>query len=52
MRIRVRDVLDMLAEGASTEEILNDYPDLERGDIGACLSYAARILDHPVLVNR
>ena len=51
MRIRVKDVLDMLAEGASEAEILEDYPDLEAGDIRACLSYAAGYFDHPVLVS-
>lgn len=50
MRIRVKDVLDMLAGGASPEEILADYPDLEADDIRACVAYAARYLDHPVLV--
>ncbi len=50
MRIRVKDVLDMLSEGASQEEILRDFPDLEVDDIRACISYAARYVDHPVLV--
>ena len=50
MRIRVKDVLDMLAGGASPEEILADYPDLEPDDIRACVAYAARYLDHSVLV--
>ena len=50
MRIRVKDVLDMLAGGASPEEILADYPDLEADDIRACVAYAACYLDHPVLV--
>jgi uncharacterized protein (DUF433 family) len=50
MRIRVKDVLDMLAEGASQEEILTDFPDLELEDIRACIAYAARYLDHTVLV--
>ncbi len=49
MRIRVKDVLDMLADGATQEEILADYPDLEAEDIRACIGYAARYLDHPVL---
>jgi len=51
MRIRVKDVLDMLAEGASEQAILQDYPDLEPADIRACLAYAARYFDHPVLVS-
>jgi len=51
MRIRVKDVLDMLAEGTTTEEILADYPDLTPEDIRACLTYAATYFDHPVLVG-
>jgi len=51
MRIRVLDVLDMLAGGATEIEILRDFPDLEAADIRACLAYAARYFDHPVLVN-
>ena len=42
LRIRVKDVLDLLAAGASREEILGDYPLLEAGDIIAALEYAAR----------
>lgn len=51
MRIRVRDVLDMLAGGATEQEILKDFPDLEMEDIRACIGYAATYVDHPVLVN-
>ncbi len=49
LRIRVRDVLDLLAAGAGREEILADYPELEDEDITAALEYAARQNDHPVL---
>jgi uncharacterized protein (DUF433 family) len=49
LRIRVQDVLDLLASGATVQEILADYPYLEAEDIAACLSYAARQMDHPVL---
>lgn len=49
LRIRVKDVLDLLAAGASRDEILQDYPLLENGDITAALEYAARQNDHPVL---
>ena len=49
LRIRVRDILDLLAAGATSEEILEDYPLLEEGDIVATLEYAARQSDHPVL---
>ena len=50
MRIRVADILDMLAEGVSTEEILSDFPDLEAEDIQACLFFAARRADIARLV--
>ncbi|WP_404421156.1 DUF433 domain-containing protein [Nibricoccus sp. IMCC34717] len=50
MRIRVKDVLDLVASGIPEAEILADYPDLESDDIKACLEYAAAQLDHPVLV--
>jgi uncharacterized protein (DUF433 family) len=49
LRIRVRDVLDLLAAGADHAEILADNPLLEEGDIIAALEYAARQSDHPVL---
>jgi len=49
MRIRVSDVLDLLAVGQSQGEILRDYPYLEPDDVAACLRYAARRLDHPTL---
>lgn len=42
MRIRVADILQMLGEGVSVEEILQDFPDLEQDDVRACLLYAAR----------
>jgi uncharacterized protein (DUF433 family) len=48
-RIRVSDILDLLAADASFEEILADYPFLEREDILAAIEYAARQADHTVL---
>ena len=50
MRIRVKDVLDLVAAGVPESEILADYPDLEPEDIKASLEYAAAQLDHPVFV--
>ena len=50
MRIRVKDVLDLLAAKVPEAEILADYPDLEPEDIQAALEYAAEQLDHPVLI--
>ena len=41
MRIRVQDILDMLAAGTSEDEILRDSPYLERDDIRAAITYAA-----------
>ena len=49
MRIRVSDILDLLASGQDPAEILEAYPYLEPDDIAACLRYAARRLDHPTL---
>lgn len=49
MRIRVTDVLDLLAAGLSAAEILDEMPDLEADDIRACVAYASRRVDHPVL---
>ncbi len=43
MRIRVSDILQMLGEGISNDEILQDFPGLEQQDIQACLLYAARL---------
>ena len=49
MRIRAADVLGMLAEGVSHDEILRDFPYLEADDIKAALAYAARQADYAVL---
>jgi uncharacterized protein (DUF433 family) len=49
MRIRVKDILDMLAGGATQEQILADFPDLQPEDIRASIAYAAQYLDHTVL---
>ena len=48
-RIRVSDVLELLGAGASIDEILADYPFLEREDIFAAIEYAAHQADHSVL---
>lgn len=50
MRIRVSDVLDLFAAGLTAEQILDEMPDLEIDDLKAALVYAARKLDHPILV--
>jgi len=51
-RIRVSDVLSLLAAGSSEAEILKDYPYLEPDDIRACLEYAAAQAGHAVLSAR
>ena len=48
-RVRVTDVLSLLAAGAAEAEILADYPYLTSADIRACLEYAAAQADHAVL---
>lgn len=48
-RIRVTDILEFLASGASHEEILADYAFLEQEDIFAAIEYAAHQADHTVL---
>ena len=48
-RIRVTDILELLGAGASVEEILKDFPTLEREDILAAIDYAACQTDHAVL---
>jgi uncharacterized protein (DUF433 family) len=49
LRVRVKDVLDLLAAGVSEAEILADFPYLQSDDIRAALEYAAAHSDHPVL---
>lgn len=50
IRITVSDVLELLALGLTTAEVLKQMPDLESEDVQACLTYAARYIDHPRLV--
>ena len=50
MRIRVSDVLDLLASGLTAEQVIEELPDLELADVQACLRYASRRVSHPVLV--
>jgi len=47
MRIRVTDVLDLLATGLSTEQVLEELSDLKEEDVRACLRFASRSLDRP-----
>ena len=52
MRVRVTDVLDLLAAGLTPGQVLEELPYLEPEDILAALEYASRELDHPVLVAK
>jgi uncharacterized protein (DUF433 family) len=49
LRVRVKDILDLLASGATRRQILDDYPYLEDDDIAAALEYAAQHVDHPII---
>ena len=48
LRIRVVDILDLLAAGLTHDEIVAELPDLELDDIKAALAFAARRVDHPL----
>lgn len=50
-RLRVSDVLSLIAGGAGYDEILEEYPFLEREDITAALTYAAQQTDHLVIIG-
>lgn len=50
MRFKVSDVLGYLSTGMSEEELLADFSYLEKEDITACLMYAAKKLDHTVIL--
>ncbi|HEY4943861.1 MAG TPA: DUF433 domain-containing protein [Rhizomicrobium sp.] len=49
LRMRVLDILQMLAGGTEPKEILDDFPFLEPDDIRAAVAYAAKAIDHPVV---
>ncbi|MGE0828689.1 MAG: DUF433 domain-containing protein [Hyphomonadaceae bacterium] len=49
LRIRVTDVLDLLAAGLSHQQIVDELPDLEIDDVKAAIAFAARRVDHPIL---
>lgn len=49
LRIRVTDILDLLAAGLSAEEVVEELPDLELADVEAALKFASGRLDHPIL---
>lgn len=49
MRIRVVDILDLLASGLTQKDVLSEFPDLEEQDIVAALKYARGKIDHPIV---
>ncbi len=49
MRIRVTDVLELLANGLTPAQIVDELPDLEPDDLKACIKYALAKVQHPVL---
>ncbi|MCE7987514.1 MAG: DUF433 domain-containing protein [Caldilinea sp. CFX5] len=51
MRIRVVDVLELLAAGLSFSEVLEELPDLEQADLLAVLRFVTSRVNHPVLVS-
>ena len=50
-RIAVQTVLEFLSAGETVEEILNQYPSLEREDITACLEFAAELMDRNYVIK-
>jgi len=50
MRIRVIDILELLANGLTFAEVLEELPDLEMADLQAVMKFVAQRIDHPVLV--
>ena len=51
-RITVQSILEFLASGDSKEDILKQFPSLEPGDIEACLSFAATLLDRQYTIKQ
>ena len=49
MRIRVIDILNLLASGLTQDQVINELPDLEKEDIEAALRYVSSKFDHPVI---
>jgi len=51
MRIKVENILALLEQGVTIEDILNDYPDLEIDDIRACIAYARTLVANETIEN-
>lgn len=50
-RITVQTILEFLSAGESIEEVLNQYPSLEREDIAACLKFASSLMDRNYVIK-
>jgi uncharacterized protein (DUF433 family) len=50
-RITVQTILEFLSAGETVEEILNQYPSLEREDVTACLEFAAELMDRNYVIK-
>jgi len=51
MRVRVTDVLDLLAVGLTPEQVISELPYVELDDVRACIRFANQRLDHPVVTG-
>ena len=51
LRVRVTDVLELLASGLSVDEIIEELPDLTKSDVHACIKYASEKINHPRLAG-
>ena len=51
MRISVELILSLMSQGATQEELLDDYPDLEPEDIRACTAYAHAVIARDTLAS-
>lgn len=49
MRIRVTDILELISNGLSSQQIIEELPDLQLDDVKACVQYALAKINHPVL---
>ena len=52
LRITVYDVLNMLAKGMEAKEIIDDFPELTKDDIQACLAYAADREHNEIVISQ
>lgn len=51
LRIRVTDLLDLLASGLTAAQVIEELPDLELDDVTACLRFASRRVAHPIVAT-